>query len=119
MEKYSTDFGRSIVKAMQQLAGGATNRKDTAASAFSRRTTDTVIAAIENQIALIEAKLAVTGSGDTGETVDELSDKRNRLNEFLADYRSTADRHHHRLAQKAKSAPRPLWRRILGHLTSN
>lgn len=117
MEKYSTDFGRSIVKAMQQLADGTANKQDT--SAFSRRTTEAVIAAIENQIALLEAKLDVAGSGGTGETVDELSDKRDRLNEFLADYRSTADRHHRRLAHKAKSSHRPLWRRILGHLTSN
>lgn len=69
---------------------------DVSAPAFDRRTTEAVIAAIENQIALLDAQL-VRLETNTEQQQLELGNKRIRLQSFLNDYVATSDDHHRRL----------------------
>jgi hypothetical protein len=81
---------------------------------FDRRTTDAVIAAIENEIALLDAELVKAGAG--GKETPALTDKKVRLQGFLADYAVIANDYHDRLARGAQPASRSLWKQFLSRL---
>lgn len=72
------------------IPGGAS------APAFDRKTTEAVIVAIENQIALLDAQLVRLETND-GQQQLELANKRVRLQSFLDDYVATSEDHHRRL----------------------
>lgn len=86
-----------------------------AGPAFDQRTTDHVIAAIENRIALLDAEIVKAGRADPEQEV-ALSAERQHLQEFLDDYVSKAKDYHQRLVYSAPRAPNLLWRRLLGKL---
>ena len=79
--------------------------------AFDRTTTDAVIAAIENQVVLLDAQITEAAASGLGEPV-ELLEKKVRLQQFLVDYRSAAEKYHRRLAYWASSPPRSLLQRF-------
>ncbi|WP_156367004.1 hypothetical protein [Bosea thiooxidans] len=81
---------------------------------FDRRTTDAVIAAVENEIALPDAELVKAGNG--GKEATALSDKKARLQGFLADYAMIANDYHGRLARGAQPVSRSLWKQLLDRL---
>ncbi len=66
------------------------------APAFDRKTTEAVIAAIENQIALLDAQLVGLETNDEQQQL-ELGNKRVRLQSFLDDYVATSEDYHRRL----------------------